>query len=61
MARGRRSVVQQKDLFVLAKDMPHSAGHRSYIKLNRLLEHAGFFVYVALRAWVPACIVSGGS
>lgn len=27
MALGRRSVVQQKDLFVFAEDMPCSEGH----------------------------------
>jgi len=60
MALGRRSVVQQKDLFALAEDIPHSAGHISYPKLNRLLEHARFDVFVALRALVPACIVCIG-
>jgi len=38
MAFVRRSVVQQKDLFVLAEDMPRSDGHIFYTKANRLLE-----------------------
>jgi transposase len=46
MALGRRSVVQQKDLFVLAEDMPRSDGHIFYTRLNRLLEQAGFDAWI---------------
>ncbi len=46
MALGRRSVVQQKDLFILAEDRPRSDGHIFHTKLNRLLEQAGFDAWI---------------
>jgi transposase len=42
MAIGRRKSDQQRDLFVMASDLPKSAGHVFYSKLNELLAEAGF-------------------
>lgn len=42
MAMGRRGVEDQGELFVLAGELPRSAGHAFYEKLNRLLADSGF-------------------
>ena len=41
MALGRRRE-QQQPLFVVADELPRSAGHPFYRKLNHLLDEAGF-------------------
>jgi IS5 family transposase len=41
MGMGKRKPVQES-LFVTYHDLPRSAGHPFYVKLNRLLEEAGF-------------------
>src|SRR5580704_12681234 len=41
MGMGKRKPVQES-LFVTYNDLPRSAGHPFYVKLNRLLEEAGF-------------------
>jgi transposase len=41
MGMGKRKPVQES-LFVTYDDLPRSAGHPFYEKLNRLLEEAGF-------------------
>jgi IS5 family transposase len=41
MGMGKRKPVQES-LFVTYSDLPRSAGHPFYVKLNRLLEEAGF-------------------
>jgi transposase len=42
MAMGRREEERQRDLFVMAANMPKSPGHAFYRKLNELLAEAGF-------------------
>ena len=48
MAMGKRKQ-RQEALFVTANDLPKSAGHPFYIKLNRLLAEAGFGRWVERR------------
>jgi transposase len=45
MALGRRSTDQQGELFVTSADLPRSAGHPFYDRLNRLLAEHGFDAY----------------
>jgi transposase len=45
MALGRRPTVQQGELFVTSADLPRSAGHPFYDRLNRLLAEHGFDAY----------------
>jgi len=42
MAIGRRATESQPSLFVAAQDLPRSAGHPFYERLNQLLGQAGF-------------------
>ena len=42
MAMGRRKAERQEALFVMAADLPTSAGHPFYVALNRLLAEVGF-------------------
>jgi transposase len=46
MALGRRSSDRQGELFVTSADLPRSAGHPFYDRLNRLLAEHGFDTYV---------------
>jgi hypothetical protein len=46
MAMGRRKTHQQSPLFVSAIDLPRSAAHPFYAKLNELLDGAGFDQFV---------------
>lgn len=46
MAMGRREEERQRDLFVMAANMPKSPGHAFYPKLNELLAKAGFDRFV---------------
>jgi transposase len=46
MALGRRPTDQQGELFVTSADLPRSAGHPFYDRLNRLLAEHGFDAYV---------------
>jgi transposase len=45
MALGRRSTAHQGELFVTSADLPRSAGHPFYDRLNRLLAEHGFDAY----------------
>ncbi len=42
MSMGRWKTAQQRPLFLLADDLPQSAGPPFYVQLNRLLAAAGF-------------------
>jgi transposase len=46
MSMGRRPAEQQKDLWIATTDLPQSAGHVFYEKLNALLAEANFDRYV---------------
>jgi transposase len=46
MSMGRRPAVRQQDLWVPVTDLPRSAGHVFYEKLNQLLAEADFDRYV---------------
>jgi transposase len=46
MALGRRPTSHQGELFVTAADLPRSAGHAFYDRLNRLLAEHSFDAYV---------------
>ena len=46
MALGRRKSERQGELWIAAQDVPRSAGHPFYQKLNRLLAEAEFDEYV---------------
>ena len=46
MALGRRPTDHQGELFVTSADLPRSAGHPFYDRLNRLLAGHGFDAYV---------------
>jgi transposase len=46
MALGRRPTEHQGELFVTSADLPRSAGHPFYDRLNRLLAEHGFDAYV---------------
>src|SRR4051794_1860682 len=46
MALGRRPTEHQGELFVSSADLPRSAGHPFYDRLNRLLTEHGFDAYV---------------
>jgi hypothetical protein len=41
MGMGKRKPVQET-LFIAHSDLPRSAGHPFYVKLNQLLDEAGF-------------------
>src|SRR3954452_4989973 len=45
MALGRRPTDHQGELFVTSADLPRSAGHPFYDRLNRLLAEHGFDAY----------------
>ena len=46
MALGRRKSERQRELWIATQDVPRSAGHPFYQKLNRLLAEAKFDAYV---------------
>jgi len=46
MALGRRKRERQGELWVATQDVPRSAGHPFYVKLNKLLDEAEFDEYV---------------
>lgn len=46
MAMGRRTTERQQELFLSRDQLPRSAGHAFYDKLNRLLDEAGFDAFV---------------
>jgi hypothetical protein len=46
MALGKRETERQRDLFLLAAQLPRSPGHVFYQKLNRLLAEAGLDPWV---------------
>jgi transposase len=45
MALGRRPIEHQGELFITSADLPRSAGHPFYDRLNRLLAEHGFDAY----------------
>jgi len=49
MSMGRRKTEQQRPLFLLADDLPKSAGPPFYVQLNRLLAAAGFDAWIEAR------------
>ena len=46
MALGKWSSKRQRDMFIVAADLPRSPGHPFYVALNKLLEEAKFDTYV---------------